>query len=72
MELQRRLKKNIKYFVYSAIMFIASFVLGAILESTIINTLIQISVGIILYFSLLLFTKDEILFTILKKIGDKL
>lgn len=52
---------NIKYLFYGAIMFIPCYILGFNV-SGITGTLVQIIVGVMIYISLLLLTKDEVLF----------
>lgn len=64
-----------KYFISSIIMFSIIFLIGEILESTYITTIIQIGSGIVVYFGLLWFMKDQFLLNnfhnILLKFGGK-
>lgn len=62
---------NIKYLIFSLAMFVIIYILGKPLNPTIISTIIQVGVGGIIYFILLLLTKDGILnetFEFIKKI----
>ena len=52
-------KTSIKPLISGVIMFIPCFILGIKLESNILNTLLIISVGIVIYLALILILKDE-------------
>lgn len=62
------LKKNFKYLLMSTIMLIIVIIEGYFLSPGIISTFIQVVSGIIIYLALLIITKDESVFKILKRI----
>ena len=60
-------KSYLIYLIASIIMSSIILYMTTILEVSKLNTLIEISVGIIIYFSILLICKEEILFNIINK-----
>ena len=62
-------RKNLKYLLMSIIMLVIVLIEGYFLSPNIISTVIQVISGIIIYIVLLIFTKDENVFNILKKIS---
>lgn len=63
---------NIKYIICSIVMFIPTFVLAKSLSPTILNTIICVSVGGVIYIGLLFVLRDETLIEVTKKIKSKL
>lgn len=65
--------KSYKYFIIGVIMFVCVWILQNNLSASITSTMIEVIVGIIIYFGLLLITKDEFLNQyIIKKLLIKL
>ena len=62
-------RKNLKYLLMSIIMLVIVLIEGYFLSPNIISTVIQVISGIIIYIVLFIFTKDENVFNILKKIS---
>lgn len=56
---------NLKYLIYSLIMFIPTYILGTFLTASAISTAIQIMVGGIIYIIILFITRDSILLEII-------
>ena len=54
-------KNCLKYLLIGFIMFVITFLLGKVLEATILSTVLQIFVGSILYVGILYLIKDEML-----------
>lgn len=64
-------KENIKYLLFSLIMVIPVYLVGTFFSGGMISTIIQVIVGVVVYFILLVIFKDKILaeiFTFIKKI----
>ena len=64
-------KENIKYFFFGIIMFIFAYAAGLI-TSGIPGTAIQVLAGIIVYFALILISKDKFVFELIHKLSDKI
>lgn len=62
----------IKPSIASVLMFVLCYFVGTKLASSILNTVIILSIGIISYFSILLILKDEMLYEIIKGILKRL
>ena len=62
------LKNSLKYFIFSIIMFIISYLSGNIFGPIIYGTLLQVLIGICIYFFLLFISKDKFLFSYLNKL----
>ena len=60
---------SLKYFLYGLFMGMCVFLVGINLSATPITSIIQIVVGTIIYFGILLIMKDENLMMILRKVG---
>ena len=60
-----------KYFVAGIVMFIPCYIVGIKLESSILNTLIIVAIGIFVYGIMLLILKDEFIYSILGKLKRK-
>ena len=69
--LKRYLKENIRYLIYSAIMFFAAYLVGQY-TSGISGTFIQVFAGVVVYAALLLITKDKCLFFYARLIINKI
>ena len=65
------LKNSFKYILFGIIMFIITYYIGTYLKPTISTTIIQTLIGIIIYTTLLLLTKDKFIFKHLNKIKKK-
>ena len=63
--------KCLKYAVYSLIMFIVISILGNQMAPTVITTMIQVIVGVIIYIIFLLITKDKFFFVAFKKVLNR-
>ena len=63
--------KCLKYAVYSLIMFIVISILGNQMAPTVITTMIQVIVGVIIYIIFLLITKDKFFFFAVKKVLNR-
>lgn len=63
--------ENLKYFLCGLIMAYVIFFVGHNLEATVITTMIQIVVGIVIYLALLIITKDKMLVIPLNHIKNK-
>ena len=60
-----------KYFAAGIVMFIPCYIVGIKLESSILNTLIIVAIGIFVYGIMLLILKDEFIYSILGKLKRK-
>lgn len=65
-------KNSYKFIISSIIMFIPTFIIGYKLAPTVKTTIIQISVGIIIYFIVLIILKEKYVYQFLDKISKKL
>ncbi len=61
------IKLSIKYFVSGFVMFIACFIVKQFINDIVISLIIQIFVGMVVYFGMLVILKDEFLFMFLKR-----
>lgn len=61
------LKNSFRYVLFGIIMFIITYTIGNYLSPTIYTTIIQVIIGIIIYSTLLLITKDKFIFNYLDK-----
>ena len=64
------LKKFIKYFLCASTMGVCIFLIGKWLGIGFITNVYQVVIGVIIYIGLLLITKDDILYFMLKKIKE--
>lgn len=64
-------KMAVKYMLFSAIMFIPVFLVGKIMDTGVLTSLVQVGVGVIVYIIALLVTKDPMIGLVKNKIGDK-
>lgn len=67
-DLKELFKLSIKYFISGIIMFIACFVVKRFVSDIIISLIVQIGVGVIVYFGILLLLKDEFLFFYINRV----
>ena len=65
------IKDNRKYALASLIMFFVVALIQKYLVSSILNTLILVSIGILVYFIVLLILKDDFLYMFLQKVLNK-
>jgi O-antigen/teichoic acid export membrane protein len=64
------LKDSPKYTLYGLIMFIITYQCGNLFKPTIHNTIFQILIGITIYITLLIITKDKFIFNYLNKLKN--
>lgn len=65
-------KNSVKYLISGVIMFGVVFIIGVFMKPTIIATMIQIIVGIIIYGIMLIVLKDKLLYSMLDKVKYKI
>ncbi len=65
-------KIGYKYFLASIIMFICSIGIGLIISNSFISIIVQILVSIIVYFTILLLIKDQIILSVITALKTKL
>lgn len=70
--LREILKSSIKYLISGIIMFVPCFILGRILEPSIINTFIVVFTGAVVYLICLILLKDEFFFEIANRLTSRL
>ena len=66
------LKNSTKYLISGIIMFVPCFVLGRILEPSIINTFIIVFIGVVVYLICLILLKDEFFLEIANRLTSRL
>lgn len=66
--LKKIFKDNVRYLIFSLIMSLIVLYVGNYMTSSILCTLIQCMLGIIIYLLLLIFTKDQTIISLVKKI----
>lgn len=66
------LKSSIKYLISGIIMFVPCFMLGRILEPSIINTFIIVFTGVVVYLICLILLRDEFFFEIANRLTSRL
>lgn len=64
----REMLRCMKYAFYSGVMFVIVYTIGKSCAESILTTLIQVAVGILIYVGFLLITKDDLLYLIFKNI----
>lgn len=72
LSLREILKSSIKYLISGIIMFVPCFILGRILEPSIINTFIIVFTGVVVYLICLILLKDEFFFEIANRLTSRL
>ena len=70
--LREILKSSIKYLISGIIMFVPCFMLGRILEPSIINTFIIVFTGVVVYLICLILLRDEFFFEIANRLTSRL
>ena len=70
--LREILKSSVKYLISGIIMFVPCFILGRILEPSIINTFIIVFTGVVVYLICLILMKDEFFFEIANRLTSRL
>ena len=55
------LKSSLKYLMSSICMFIISIIIGGFIDYAILSICVQVTIGVIVYFSILYLTKDVII-----------
>lgn len=70
--LREILKSSIKYLISGIIMFVPCFMLGRILEPSIINTFIIVFTGVVVYLICLILLKDKFFFEIANRLASRL
>ena len=60
------LKNNIHYIIFGLIMYTITYQIGTILPTNAIGSMLQVIIGIIIYGSLLLISKDKFILTHIK------
>lgn len=70
--LREILKSSIKYLISGIIMFVPCFMLGRILEPSIINTFIIVFTGVVVYLICLILLKDGFFFEIANRLTSRL
>ena len=66
------LKSSVKYLISGIIMFVPCFILGRILEPSIINTFIIVFTGVVVYLICLTLLKDKFFFEITNRLTSRL
>lgn len=66
------LKKSYKYIIAGIIMFIPTFILGKYFTPSIMASLIQVAIGVIIYGIMLIILKDDLIINVIKSIKSKL
>lgn len=66
------LKNSRNYLISSIIMFIVCLILGKLINNNFISTIIQVTLGGIIYISILLILKDQFVLEIIEKLKTKL
>lgn len=66
------IKLSFRYFISGFLMFIICLTIGVFISNPLIAITVQIIIGIMIYFSMLLFLKDEFTFEIIDKILKKI
>lgn len=72
MSLKMVYKNSMKYLISGLIMFLITFTIGIYMRPTIVTTIIQVIVGVIIYGMSLIILKDKFLYEIINKIKNKL
>lgn len=70
--LRKILKSSVKYLISGIIMFVPCFIVGRILEPSIINTFIIVFIGVVVYLICLILLKDEFFFETAKRLTSRL
>lgn len=64
------LQLSVKYIISGLLMFIACMLINKFIDHTILNMLLQIAVGSIIYFGVLILLKDKFIFDLIKSFKD--
>ena len=70
--LREILKSSVKYLISGIIMFVPCFILGRILEPSIINTFVIVFTGVVVYLICLILLKDGFFFEIANRLTSRL
>lgn len=70
LEIKKILKSFVQYFICSIIMFIFCMIIAYFVTSNLLSIIIQVIVGILVYFSCLLFIKNDFLLEIIKVVKN--
>ena len=66
------IKLSFRYFISGFLMFIICLIIGVFISNALLAIIVQIIIGIMMYFSMLLILKDEFTFEIIDKILKKI
>lgn len=69
---KRVLLQSIKPLIAGSIMFVCVYFIGKLFTSSILNTILLVLIGVVIYFILLLIMKEKMLFTYFNQIKSKL
>lgn len=66
--LKELLKTSVKYFISGIIMFLACLIVKQFISDIVISLIVQIGVGVVVYFGILLLLRDEFLFMYINRV----